>query len=151
MPTTISFTDTIGAATLSNGKTAPADRFSSWLPKSLPMGDAIERDSDGARIMFQTRDDWGVTFELRRIPSQTAGGVSMFEIADRLRRHLLMGGTCTVNTGDAGSRSYATCGLMPGTEPQLTQTDARAIEHTLSLALINLAGSPTQMICRYRG
>lgn len=76
-------------------------------------------------------------------------GVSMSEIADRLRFHLMNGGTCTVYTNDLDASSYATCGLKPGTVPQLALTDRRTMEFTLSLHLINLAGSPTRMIAVY--
>lgn len=76
-------------------------------------------------------------------------GVSMLEVADRLRRHLLNGGTCSVFASDIPGSSYATCGLKPGTTPQLALTDARMMEHTMSLHLINLAGSPSQMMVRY--
>lgn len=147
----ITFTDTIGAATLNNGKPGPAARFSNWVPTSNPVGDSVEIDATGQRVMFQIRDDFGATFELRHIPSETASGVSMADVADRLRRHLLMGGTCAIYTEDAASSTYATCGLAPGSTPQLTMTDARTIEYTLALAVINLAVSPVQMICHYRG
>jgi hypothetical protein len=145
----ITFTDDIGAATLNNGKPAGANRFSNWVPNSVPVGDAAERDSDGALIMMQIRDDWGATFELRGIRAAVVAGVSMLDVADRLRRHLRRGGQCAVHCEDAADHVYATCGLAPGTTPTLAQTDRRTLEHALSLALINLAGAPTQMICHY--
>lgn len=137
------FTDDIGSVTLTNGKPAPADRFSNWVPTSASVGDAAEREGDGAIVMLVVREDWGATFELRKIP------VTQVDLADRLSRHLKRGGTCTVNTGDSASRSYATCGLASGAKPSITQADARNQEYTLALALVNLASSPTQMICRY--
>jgi hypothetical protein len=146
----IIFTDAVGTATLTNGKPGRAAQFANWCPTTRPVGDAIERDADGARIMFQVRDDFGATFELRRIPSATIGGVSMADVADRLRAHLLRGGTCAVQTEDDASHTYATCGLAPSAEPQLTMSDARTIEFTLSLALIDLSVTPTQMVCHYR-
>lgn len=149
--TSIAFTDSFGAATLTNNKPGPAARFCNWVPTSQPVGDSVERDSDGAVIMFQTRDDFGASFELRKIPVETASGVSMAAIADRLRRHLLLGGQCSVATGDTTPHTYATCGLKPGTTPQLTMSDPKNIEYTLSLVLINLAVSPVQMVCNYRG
>lgn len=79
----------------------------------------------------------------------TAVNVALTDLADRLRRHLLNGGTCSVQTSDAAASAYATCGLKPGGAPQLQLTNRRRIEYTLSLALLNLAGSPAQMVCRY--
>lgn len=100
--------------------------------------------------MFRLRTDYGASFELRHIPIASVGGVRNVEVADRLIAHLLGGGTCTVNTGDSGSASYTTCGLMPGTQPTLTQMNVATLEYSLSLSLINLAGSPAAMFCRYR-
>lgn len=74
---------------------------------------------------------------------------SAVEIADRLRYHLLNGGTCAVQPGDVAGSQYATCGLKPGTVPQLQLSDRRAMEFTLSLQLINLAGSPVRMMAHY--
>lgn len=147
----ITFTDTFGAARLDNGKPGAASRFANWVPMPNPVGDAVELEGTGATVMFQLRDDFGATFEVRKIPSETVSGVSMADVAGRLRRHLMLGGTCAVYTEDASSSTYATCGLAPGTTPQLTMTDARTIEYTLALALINLAVSPVQMVCHYRG
>lgn len=149
MATQISFTDDVGAAVLTNGKTAPGDRFSNWVPMKRPVGDAAHRLSDQAMTRFRTSWQYGASFELRFIPIAASGGNRLVEIADRLIAHLLNGGTCAVNTGDSGSNSYATCGLMPGATPTLAQMSAGPLEYSLSLAVINLAGSPVQMVCRY--
>lgn len=149
MATTITFTDTVGAATLKNGKTSPADRFANWVPMSRDVGDSAPRMSDGAITMFVYRTDYGASFELRNIPIAAVGGVRLVEVADRLIRHLLRGGQCAVNTGDSASSAYATCGLMPGTTPSLSQSNPKLLEYSLSLSLINLAGSPVAMVCRY--
>lgn len=149
MATTITFVDSIGAATLKNGKTSPADRFANWTPITTPIGDTAFRLSDQALTRFRTSTSYSASFELRYIPIAAVAGVRLVEVADRLRAHLLNGGTCAVNTGDAESSSYATCGLMPGSAPMLAQASAGPLEYTLSLALINLAASPVQMVCRY--
>lgn len=148
MATTITFNDG-AAATLSNGKSAPADRFANWTQKTLPVGDSCHRLSDEALYMFRTSTRYGASFELRFIPIAAVGGVRLVEVADRLIAHLKGGGTCTVNTGDSGSNSYTTCGLWPGSEPSLIQQSSGPLEYSLTLALINLAGSPSAMICRY--
>src|SRR4051794_17818472 len=115
----ISFTDAFGSATLTNGKPSPADRFANWTPKSVPFGDAANRQSDGALTRLKLRDDYGATFDLTMIPVATSGGNRLADIADRLCYHLQNGGTCTVTTGDVDANAYATCGLMPGTTPTL--------------------------------
>jgi hypothetical protein len=149
MATTITFTDSVGAATLKNGKTSPADRFANWTPMSRPVGDVGYSLATGAMTRVRVRTDYGASFELRNIPVATVSTVRLVEVADRLIAHLLNGGTCAVNTGDASSSAYATCGLMPGTSPSLQQSNSSLLEYDLSLSLINLAGSPVQMVCRY--
>lgn len=247
----IDFTDTVGAATLRNRFPAPANRFSNWTPITRPVGDSVSKLSDGGRVMFRHRTDYGAAFDLAGIPvvhsrppwrvsvtinpvggtlvagtyyyvvtaflpdgqtgpstevvvvtsgamtnsftvtvpaiagatsyrfyrtmtpggpyvfndsatpaltevssAGTAGspptsGVNLVAIADRLIAHLLNGGTCSVATEDSLARTYATCGLAPGSEPTLRLTDAKHLEYTLSLQLINLAGSPVRMDCVY--
>lgn len=145
----IEFTDDIGAATLTNRKPAPANRFANWNPDSIPVGDSANRDSDDALFMFSYHDNWTASFELRGIPMAPVGGVSMVDVADRLRRHLRRGGTCAVSTEDVDGHSYATCGLAPSAMPQLVQSDSRTLEYTLSLSLVNLDVDPVQMVCHY--
>jgi hypothetical protein len=76
-------------------------------------------------------------------------GINLVAIADRLIAHLLGGGMCSVSTEDVLASTYATCGLYPGTTPSLRLTDSRNLLYTLSLQLINLAGSPVAMHCVY--
>lgn len=148
MTTRITFNDG-AAAVLTNGKPSPADRFTNWVPRSTPIGDFVERQSDGAVSGFLFRTDHGATFELTQIPVKTSGGVRLVDVANRLIAHLRAGGQCNVETGDVDGSTYATCGLMPGADPLLGLTDRTELEYTLSLALINLAGGPVAMVCHY--
>lgn len=145
--TSITFTDGIGAATLTNGKPYPANRFSNWNPFSMPYGDRVTRQSDRTPTMFRLGSLYGASFELRMIPQRTSGGVRLVTIADRLRYHLLNGGSCTVNTGDTDTAIYTGCYVAPGVDPQLSMADPNQLEHTLTLSLINPAG--TRMVCHY--
>jgi len=149
MATSISFTDAFGAATLTNQKPFPADRFGAWEPHTVPIGTAVARQSDGAISMFIYRTDYGASFELRAIPSLEIAGVSMNQIADRLVAWLLQGGTCSISTGDADSNVYPTCGLKVGSSPSCRLADPQMLEYTLGLEVVNLAASPVQMVCRY--
>lgn len=149
MATSLVFNDGV-AATLTNGKPGAGGRFANWVPMTKPVGESANRQSDGALSTFVFRTDYGASFELRGIPVETSGGVRPVDVAVRLIAWLMSGGTVTVNTGDVESNSYATCGLMPGTTPSLTLTDRKNLEYTLSLSLINLAGSPAPMLCHYR-
>lgn len=76
--------------------------------------------------------------------------VRLVDIADRLAYWLNNGGTCEVDTGDYDGNIYATCGVAPGTTiAPPTLSDKKNLEYTLSLSLINLAGSPARMRCHY--
>lgn len=151
MATRITFTDRIGAAVLTNEKPVPADRFMNWTPVSVPIGEAAHRQSDNARTMFRFHDDFGARFELPHIPSIGTGSpkVASVDVADRLKAWLIEGGTCQIETGDIDANIYATCGLMPNTTPELELTDKQLLEYTLRLAVINVAASPSRMVCRY--
>jgi hypothetical protein len=131
------------SATLTNGKPSPADRFSSWNPSSIIYGAEEEALGTGQLYTFSFRNDYLVTFELRAIPQ------SQMSVMLRLQRHLKSGGTVTVNTGDAASRSYATCCLQKGADCAPKLSDPQNIEYTQTFALRNVAGSPVDMICRY--
>lgn len=75
--------------------------------------------------------------------------VSMVEIADRLIYHLRNGGTCALYTNDAAGSNYVNCGLKPGTSPSLQLAERNVMEYTLSLQLLNVAGSPARMLARF--
>lgn len=145
MATSISFTDDEGAATLTNGKSYPGDRFDAWTPFPVFNGEAAHELGSKRRHSFKfgSGSIYGARFQLSKIPAAST------EIAQRLVEHLLDGGTCTVATGDSANRTYTTCSLAEGTEPALEPSDRTEREYTLSLALINTAVSPTRMICTY--
>lgn len=148
MPTcSITFTDSIGAATLTNGKSYPASRFSDWTPITRPYGQMVHRQSDQTPTFFRLGTIYGASFELRLIPQRTVSGSRLVTIADRLCAHLLNGGSCTVNTGDTDTASYTGCYAMPDAPPVLRITDPNQLEYALSLTLFNPAG--TRMTCYY--
>ena len=141
MATSISWTDAIGAASLTNGKPVPGDRFSNWTPRNTPIGDAQNALGTGARFMFAFRTDYTASFELRGIPTTDQS------LALRLIAHLEGGGSCSVATGDGAARTYGTCTLAPGARPELTMSDPVFIEYTLALELLNSAAAA--MLCIY--
>jgi hypothetical protein len=146
--TSITFTDSIGAATLTNGKNFPGNRFSNWNPMTKVYGDTKHRQSDMVPTHFNLGTMYGASFELRMIPERTTSAVRLVTIADRLIVHLMKGGSCVVNTGDSDTSSYSTCYLFPDTEPSLVLADPNMLEHTLSLAVFNTS---TRMVCNYDG
>lgn len=140
----ITFTDALGTAILTNGESAPADRFASWQPRTIPVGRKRHAAASGRRHAYIHRDDFGATFELQGIPR------TQMAIMDRLVRHLDAGGTVEVETDDAGTRTYAECGLAPGAEPPYPRlTDRVTLEYAMAFSLINVAAVPTPMLCIY--
>lgn len=141
MSSSITWTDATGAATLTNGKPVPADRFSGWTP-DVPLVKAESRAlATGQPYPFLFRTDNVASFALAQIPNTKQ------DLAIRLIAHLGGGGVVTVNTGDVALRSYTSCYLAAGAVPRLALTDPRTLEYTLSLTLLNTAGAP--MLCVY--
>lgn len=134
------------AAVLSSDHPTPADRFASWTPMTRPHGDVAHTLADETLHRFTLRTDYGATFELRGLHMGSADD-SALDIAERLVVHLLNGGTCAVYTDDKISSQYTNCGLWPDSTPSLVQADARDLDYTLSLSLLNLAGA--RMIAHY--
>lgn len=144
---TIEFTDSTGAALLTNGYFAEADgvatRFRGWRPFTRPIGPLETALGTGRSYRFVFRTDYGAAFAVAEIPN------SSLDIALRLMAHLLNGGTIAVATEDIASRLYSTCGLAPGTEPALEGPDPVTLRYTLSLTVINLATPGAPMLCIY--
>lgn len=90
----------------------------------------------------------GAHFEIHGLPMGIYEA-SPANIANELKYQLMNGGTCAVYTEDEFGSTYATCGLMPGTVPEVTLVNRRTMEYALRVSLINLAASPTEMICHY--
>lgn len=145
----ITFTDAIGTATLR--PRVATGRFGNWAPMTRSVGDSATALGTGALHLFRFRIDYGATFSLGGISAHkdVATGLFMHEVADRLIKHLLEGGTCTVLTEDNSGNTYTPCGLLPGASPSLELSDARLLEYTLTLGLVHLAAVPSRMTCRY--
>lgn len=145
MATSIAFTDGTGAATLTADSQLlpPLDRFWNWTP-IVPDAEGVADTKvslTGVTHRWSYRSDYGASFELRRISSESLA------IAERLKRWLEAGNTVTVNTGDVDSATY-TCRLYPGSTPTLTLADEGMRWYTLALTLKNT--SAATMGCDYR-
>ncbi len=147
MATSIDFTDGVGAASLVNGQTAPADRFKDWTPREAVVGESANPQASAQRTLFRFRTDWAVRFSLPAIAS--AGANSKLTLATRLVAWLNSGGACTVNTGDAASSSYTMVASAGVTIKEPRLTDNVNMEYTLDLDLTS-TGSAIP-VCRYNG
>jgi hypothetical protein len=135
MSTSITWTDGSGAASLTNGKPVPADRFTNWTPGQAAVKADVESLATGQPYPWVFRTDSLVTFSLDKIPNTSQATVL------RLIRWLESGGVVTVNTGDLASRTYANCYLPKGARPSYTMTDRQFLEYTLTLTLVNVAAA----------
>ncbi len=134
------------SATLDNGLTATAagvgSRFASWVPWTRRVGESAVVLATGARNAFTFRTDYGAAFEMRDLP------VSTQAVALRLIRHLAIGGTVTVTTGDTSARTYSNCALDPEAgPPELAFQDPTFLTYSMAFSLVNLSGA--DMICTY--
>lgn len=140
--TSIDWTDETGAASLTNGKSRPGDRFSNWNPRSVPFGVSVNTLA-GDLIVFEDREDHSASFEIPGIP------YASLDLMLRLQNHLEGGGTVQVTTGDSASRVYPTCSLAPGADVSIDLTDKVTVEYTVAFNLLNVAGSRVQMLAIY--
>lgn len=135
MSSSITWTDGGGAATLTNGKPVPADRFIGWTPMSPVQKAEADSLGTGQPYPYVFRTDYGASFSLPMIPNTSQA------TALRLIRWLESGGVVTVNTGDVANRTYTSCFLPKGSHPSFTLSDRRFLEYTLSLTLLNTAAA----------
>jgi hypothetical protein len=143
MATSISWVDDDGAATLTNSKPTPGDRFANWNPRSVPFGDS-EWDLGTADLdVFEYREDHSASFDLVGIPYNS------LDLLLRLQNHLESGGTVSVTSGDTLGSTYPTCGLAPETEVTFELSDKTTLEYTLSVSLLNVATPRIAMVAVY--
>ena len=69
--------------------------------------------------------------------------------APALQEHLLAGGEIAIDTDDANTASYSTCGLAPDADVEIELSDPAMLEYTVKLHVVNLAASPVPMLCQY--
>lgn len=143
----IQFTDSVGSATLDNGlrniASGVGSRFASWTPRNIPIGPRETSLGTGQQYMFRFRTDFLASFSIEHIP------MASLDIVARFMEHMYRGGTCAVYTEDLAARSYTTCGLAPGSDINVQSEDRTEQWYRLDLMLINLAVSPTTMLCVY--
>lgn len=126
MPANITFTDGTGAATLT--AIGAVGRFSNWTPDPTPIQDEAERLGSGVIDTFEFRVAQRVTFTIT-VPNTDMA------VLNRYVLHLRRGGICTVNTTDAGTRSYADMGLVAGSVPQIVRAHAQFLDYDLTVSL----------------
>ena len=135
---------------LDNGTTLIAGgagaRFADWTPFQRPIGPTAISLGTGVRSMFTFRTDYGASFTMNDIPNTSMATML------RLQAHLLGGGQVAVYTQDSLTptpRNYPTCCLAPNGDVSITLQDRNVLLYSMSFTLINVAGSPSAMLCIY--
>lgn len=141
----LSWTDSLGAATLSNLKPDRGSRLADFRPISVGIGDVAHALGDNVRYTFKFSTRYGCTFAITQIPN------SELALMDRLALHLDDGGVVTLATEDSASRTYTTLQLVEGAElPHPELTDKALLEYTMRFALFDARGSlSAPMLCVY--
>lgn len=144
MAASITFTDAVGAVTVSNGFPAPGDRFSGWqiLTTQTENGAGVQRQALGTGLTYHWafRTDYGAKFSLRYIPSSAQADLA------RLKRWLESGGEVVVDTNDNTTNQY-TCTLWPGSRVEISPPDPKDLRLTVTLSVRNTAA--VDCVCDY--
>lgn len=140
----IQWTDATGAAELTHAHDGTVgSRFRSWTPVARAHGVKAHEMESRTRHAFIFGQVYGARFAFDAIPHTNMA------LMDRLVRHLDGGGTVTVVTDDASSRTY-TCCLAPEADlPDPELSDAVLLHYTMAFDLVNVAASPSAMIVTY--
>ncbi len=138
----ITFTDSLGAATLESDLDAPGNRTKGWTPLAQPIGPIAYSLGTGVPEMWAHRVDYGVSFSLPFLPDDCQS------VAARLIAHLKRAGSCTVDTGDQSNNSYSDCYLWPGSEPKLSERDPQSLRRTFTVSLLQAAAT-APLVCLY--
>jgi hypothetical protein len=138
----ITFTDSVGAVTLTNGRAAPGDRFASWTPTVFRVADRRFALGTGIAYEYLFRQDFLASFSIDGLPATQLENVSRFV------RHAQQGNTFSVNTGDNSARTY-TCRLAEGAEIALAMTDPTFVEYRMDVTVSNASSPKVFMPCEY--
>lgn len=125
----VSWTDSIGAATLSNGKPYPGARVANWTPKGTPH---LEKEwALGTRRLhtFEFAEQNTVSFDIPAIP------LTNMDLMLRLQKHLERGGLVNLNVMDLVGQTYTGCWLAPDSSVEIALTDKVCMEYTVSTRL----------------
>jgi hypothetical protein len=139
----ITWTDETGSATLSNLKTKPGRRFSSWVADVDRVGDRKPALGTGIVHEFLYRTDYTAKFSIEHLPATQQA------LMIRFKNWAMAGCLFQVYTEDAADRVY-TCRLRPSAELGITMSNAGMLEYTMVLEVISAADPVEPLLCHYR-
>jgi hypothetical protein len=134
---TITFTDSVGAASFSNLKPSGGSRFDNWTPNAEVIGPTATGLGTGSLHVFEFRTDYIVGLEISKVPATD----EVYEKMLRLKLHLERGGLVTLSGGHVLlTARYTTCALAPDTRPTINFSDRTCLEYTFGVVLKGLGG-----------
>jgi len=138
----ITFTDSIGSATLESDLDAPGNRTAGWTPLAQPIGPLVHALGTGIPEMWAHRVDYGASFSLPFLPD------SCQAVATRLIAHLKRAGSVRIETGDASNNAYDNCYIWPGSEPKLSERAQGSLRRTFTVSVLQ-PGATSPLVCLY--
>jgi hypothetical protein len=139
---TISWTDSVGAASLSPAPAGAGGRFRDWTPIGDDEQDVAVGLGSGDTYAWRYREQHGASFVIPYLQSD------QMALMTRLQRHLQGGGTVSIDTDDANNATYATCRIWPGSKVEIRKVNAIP-EYEMTLTVLNRDASPVPMVCEY--
>ena len=140
---TIGWTDSVGAATLTNAWPAAVKRFNGW--RALPHALAAEAQAlTGVHYEWEFTPCYDATFALDDVANADQAKVM------RLIRHAAGGGLFSVTTNDAAARVYAECQCVGRENAPRAEQDPTELTWRLTFPRVrNVAAVPEEMLCVY--
>ncbi len=128
MSATLTWTDAVGSASLSNIAQIPVSRFDGWTPDVKSIGETAFSLDTGKLYQFEFRVDDLVSFRIDNLKG------SQLALMRRLKLHLLRGGEVAVSASNELGENFSVCTLAPDTQPQISEPN-REREYTFSVTL----------------
>ena len=139
----LAWTDSDGAATLSNLKARPARRFTSWTPDVDRVSDRRTALGSGIVYEFLYRKDYVATLRIDHLP------VTQSALFLRFKDFAMQGCEFYVYTEDAQDRVYL-CRLRPGTAPTMEMSSSPQLEYSVTVDVMSAEDTPVPLLCHYR-
>ena len=140
---TIGWTDSVGAATLTNAWPAAVKRFNSW--RALPSANDEEAEAlTGVHYFWEFAPCYDATFVLDDVANADQAKVM------RLVRHAGGGGFFSVTTNDLGARVYAECQCVGRENAPRAEQDPVELTWRVTFPRVrNVAAVPVEMLAIY--
>ena len=122
---------------------ASESRFNGWKRDPHKVGEMAIAVGDGVGYQWPHRTDYTA--------GMTLGGIASTDDA-KVQDFLLWVnalGPFAIDTADSFDNSYEDCQIAPGTRAECSPPDPQTLDLAVSLTALNIATSPSPLICIY--